>query len=289
MVTDAKGEVNFSLRHTGTMVIEGSLDDKPVFFDTLRVSDINAKTSVLFKVRTLRSFKGKVKLASGMHVDSGKVFIRGTRRFVKVDASGSYDLGLLPTDVIRMAIGMRFVASPTAVLEVNQTLVKRDTALDKLLPILVGQESFKIVYTCKDLPKDSAAKISTMMGALPIDSMRSGSGGSATTPQLLDSSRVNAALKTCDSIPNGAIVNLMPVETVPTATGEKKDSVSGTFLLPPRSGDDSGLVVASDVVSYNRCVDAPGTEKTSFDISLETTAVGSDLTVGDLSDQCVSP
>jgi len=273
LVTDAKGQADIALRAGGVYVLEGSRGDETVLFDTLRIGNPQAAATISFAVRRVKAYKGRVKLASGMHVDSGAVFIRGTRRWARVDADGGYDLGTLPVDAVRMAIGMRYAATPTSVRQINQTVVKTETTLvdSNHVPMTVLKDTVK--YTCKDVTNDTTLKRMDTAIATRPDSTS------------IDSGKVSAALKACDSLPAGTLVNVKVVNPA----GATKDSVSAGYLVITRKNPDPAFNTISYTVSYTQCLDGSGGEQTTFALTFEDTAQGSDLAVGDLAPKCVKP
>jgi hypothetical protein len=291
VVSDSKGAAAFLAAGPGTFVVEGSKEGRSLFFDTLKIGDAKALVNITYTASRLRAFQGRVNLASGMHIDSGKVFIRGTRRSVKIDSQGNYNLGILPVNIDRMGFGVRFVASPTAVLEVKATVVKRDTLIDKPVTGINGMDSLKRVYSCRELPADSALKVAKPPRATALDSALADSL-IMTGPVLgkLDSIRFNAALKSCDSIPNGALVNVT-ANDIKLESLDIPDSRSGAFLVPGNSVSTVNLDVSlGQAISYGQCVEAPGVERTSFEIKPSSALTGTfDLAVQDLPSTCIKP
>ncbi len=289
VVSNTQGRVGFNLSTSGTYIVEGSKAGQKLFFDTLRIADVKIGQTLTFHVRPLHKFQGRVKLASGMRIDSGKVFIRGTSLAVNVDAAGAYNLGLLPFDISKMAIGLRFHSSPTGVVEIRQSLILRavDTlAPVVLLPVVSGSASFMVVYTCTEAPKDSSGKLLFDSAPISLDT-----GNAAGGVLLKDSIRVSAALRSCDSIRGGTLVNLRPLEASPTIlsriSGGLNDSVNGSFLVPSLL-DAPATPSADQVVPYAHCVNATGAEKSTLDIKLEETLLGTDLSVRDLDSACTT-
>jgi hypothetical protein len=274
-VSNAKGFAAFTMLKEGTYVLEGSSGGKVVFFDTLKEVNLKVVTSITFTTRESKAFKGKVKLVSGMHVDSGAVFIRGTRRWVKVDASGSYDLGILPIDVARMGVGIRYSSSPTAVLEVNQSQTISEA----------------VKYTCKDVSKDTLNKALSPSFPGSLDSAKD-TAQATRAANSLDTVKINAAVNSCDTVPKGALLTVKVEDPQQPVSTMKKDSVSVPYIV---TGAGDSIYVTYKEISYdhvilfNQCVEAPGVEKTTFGIELQPTDDGSDLLVGDLADKCAKP
>ncbi len=292
VVSNAQGQVGFSLSTSGTYIVEGSKAGQKLFFDTLKIADVKIGQPLTFHARPLHKFQGRVKLASGMRIDSGKVFVRGTSVVVQVDAAGAYNLGLLPFDISKMAIGLRFHSSPTGVVEIHQSLIIRpvDTLVPVgpgQVPVALGPTSFLVSFTCTEAPKDSSGKL--LFDATPINL---DTGNAAGGVLLKDSVRVSAALRTCGSIRGGTLVNLRPLEASPATlsyiSGEIKDSVNGSFLVPNLL-DAPATPSADQVVPYTHCVSPTGAEKSTLEIKLEETLLGTDLLVRDLNRSCAVP
>jgi hypothetical protein len=269
MTSDDSGYVTVQLAAAGKFVVEGVSAGQTVFFDTLAVPQTTSASLFTFRTRSVRAFKGKVKLASGMRVDSGVVFIRGTGRSAKVDAAGGYDLGVLPEDAGRMAVGLRFASSPIAVLQVTEATggpVTTDTT--------------KPFYTCKDLPKDSAAKVSSPFAAtVSADSLK------PSMMSKLDTAKVSSALHSCDTLAKGSVINV-----VSPSAGTKANA--GVPLLVVQDAVAVSNITGtyrSDavVVPYAECVPTAGHESTSFDLQLQASAAGSDILIKDVAEKCL--
>src|SRR6185312_12457736 len=83
-----------------------------LFYDTLAVADSQGRADYTFRSQPPRNFQGTVRLASGLRVDSGVIFVRGTGKWARLAASGAYDLGSLPAEVALMSVGLRYSATP---------------------------------------------------------------------------------------------------------------------------------------------------------------------------------
>jgi hypothetical protein len=267
--SDSSGYVALPLRAAGKFVVEGRLHGETVFYDTLAVPDIKQPSLFTFRTRAGKVYKGKVKLASGMRIDSGWVFIRGTARAVKVDAAGAYDLGTLPEDVGRMAVGMRFASSPTSVL---QATVR--STLDSSVAI----PGTTLQYTCSDVPKDSAAKLA-LSAAATSDSL-------SYSSKATDTAKVNSALKSCDTLSKGNLINVV----IPAST----------ILVGPSHPDSLAVLVVNDakeiksatgthvsealVIPYAACIPSAGQERTTYSVQLQPS--GGDILVQDVAESC---
>lgn len=265
LVSDTGGYVRLHLTVPGKFVVEGLDAAKTLFFDTLAVADTQSASVYTFRARVAKSCKGKVKLASGMRIDSGRVFIRGTGHSVKVDTAGNYDLGILPIDVGRMGLGMRFTSRPVAVRQAVPT----------------GTDTSKQQYTCRDVPKDSAAKLST-------PALQTTPAAIADTAKL-DTGTVNPALKACDSLVKGSIISVVGQ---PEGIGvTKSDSVPDALLV--LSGEQTAntvqgmRIIEPVVVPLNQCVPTAGSENTTYDLQLQSTPVSSDILVKDVAEKCL--
>lgn len=280
LVSDKEGFVALPLKASGKLVVEGvSAAGQTLFYDTLAVPDAKANTHFTFRARELKGFKGRVSLLSGMRIDSGSVFIRGTGRFVKVDAAGNYDLGSLPADVVRMAIGMRFSSSPTSVKEV--TLVNKP---DTMGPI--STDTSKTTYQCKDVPTDSAARITAPAQRDPasVDS------GKSVPTSAVDTGKVNTALQSCDTLEQGGVINVVPPDQ---KAGTSVGDTAGTPVIVLQNARPISMVTGykgmSDpvVVPYGECIIGAGQESTTFDLQLQPTGANSDILIQDVADKCL--
>jgi hypothetical protein len=264
LVSDTGGYVRLHLNGPGKFVVEGMSAGGTLFFDTLAVADTQSASVYTFRTRTAKACKGKIRLASGMRIDSGRVFIRGTRHTVKLDTAGNYDLGLLPTDVGRMGLGLRFASRPVAVRQAVPS----------------GGDSSKKAYTCREVPKDSAAKLVAPAFQSKVES--------ADTVKP-DTNTVNPALKSCDSLVKGSVISVVgPAEAVGPA---RSDSVPDAYLV--LSGELKSNTVQGTrtiepvVVPLMQCVPNAGTENTTFDLQLQSTSVSSDILVKDVVEKCL--
>src|SRR5690606_11283828 len=221
------------------------------------------------------TFAGKVRLASGMRIDSGTVFIRGTDRWAKVDPAGHYDLGLLPVDAGRMAIGLRYAASPTGVREVTQT----DTSEGL---VSVGVPVPPPVYACTDL-EGASAKAALSGSRAPVGGAEGGGDTESNTP------KVDAAVHSCDSLASGTVVKVNPLESDSPVTGEKRDSLAIAVIVINETTTGYASLSAPRIVSYAECVAAAGGEQTLFGAQVRASAQGNDLLIGDIADKCLSP
>jgi hypothetical protein len=270
-ITDSLGYVSLSLKGPGKFVVEGVSAGRTLFFDTLAVPDINAATPFTFRVRATAAFAGKVKLASSMHIDSGMVFIRGTSRAARIDAAGNYNLGLLPADVARMAVGLRYTASPTLVQESRQ--------------VEGGPVSVTPVYNCRDVPGDSADRI---VKTSVKDPSYSGTD-SVQTRSNADSSKLNSALTACDSLPTGSVVNVVS-RSAPAATQTPDTTAVPVLVLVDEKQISSVFgktTIPAQVISYADCVPLAGHETTSYDLQLQPAGAGSDLLIKDVAAKCL--
>jgi hypothetical protein len=289
MVSNDSGYVIFHLLAPGEYVVEARRDGASLLFDTLEVSDVHAPAVFTYRARATSPVRGKVRLGSGLKVDSGTVFVRGTSRSASLGADGAYDLGLLPTDVDRMAIGLAYRASLREARIAEQRQPERPT--DSVFIGPAKPDTANPVFTCREATADSAAKFSeagmppSTSGPVPV---------SADTLKL-DTARLAAVGKSCDSLPGGTLVAIRTVKTGDSmVTGIKAvDSavvryiavegapVEGSSDITPH-GDRSTVLVP-----LNGCVAAPGTAVTTYSISLQPTPSGSDLRVGDVDAECL--
>jgi len=267
LVSDTGGYVRLTLNAAGKFVVEGVLQGRTLFFDTLAVPDLQRAAIYTFRARAQLAFRGKVKLASGLRIDSGRVFIRGTGRMAKVDSAGGYDLGLLPADAERMALGVRFVSSPVAVLSASPS------------PLSMTDTANRSPYSCKQLSGDSAGKALTPAVA----------GQQAEVSSKLDTGVVNPALKSCGALQEGTVIN---VSDGKSSAGTAVSSQETSLLV--LKGTDSTTytspkVLGPVVVPLAQCVPGAGTESTTYAVEVQQGAASGDLLVGDVSQKCLAP
>lgn len=290
MVSDSDGYVRFHLAAPGKYVAEGRQDGASLFFDTLAVADVKVLAAYTFRIRPATAARGRVRLASGLRIDSGTVFVRGTARFARLAADGAYDLGSLPADVGQLRIGLAYRAS-----------VREARVAEQLKPV-PGQDTGKItvpardtakpVFRCREVSVDSAARLgspatfaSTREGMVPMFSTQD--------TVKLDTAKVAAVDRSCDSLESGTVVavrtpqnqesQLLPKDTL-TTNLIAVDAGAATARLPGAAlnqGADPTLVPLSG------CVASPGTTQTSFEVQLSPTATGNDLFVGDVAEKCL--
>lgn len=271
-VTDSQGYAGLDLSAPGKFVVEGVSEGMTLFFDTLAAPILGKATLFTFRTRAPAVFRGKVTLVSGMRIDSGSVFIRGTSRTARLDASGNYDLGNLPSDAGRMGLGVRYVSSPTSVQESRQFTSE-------------GPVSMLPNYTCKDVvAKESTTAILDRPASLP------GTDTTIAAKDIVDSTRLGRALNACDTLSRGGIVNVVSQDTVAKA-GQKPDSTAVRVLVLAEETAVSSLngtkVLPATVIPYAGCVPASGLETTSYDLKLQATAVKSDILIGDVAAACL--
>jgi hypothetical protein len=267
LVSDTGGYVRLSLKAAGKFVVEGTWQGKTLFFDTLAVADLKQSAIYTFRARAASAFKGKVTLASGMRIDSGRVFIRGTGRTCPVDAAGGYDLGLLPADAARMGLGVRLVSSPVSVLK---TIPVKGSMTDSL-----GTAG----YVCRTLSADSAAKV--------VDS--AASPAQMNSALKLDTAKVDSALKACGTLERGSVINYsggqLPVVVGTTAPNVNLLVLSGSDSTPFTSPKSLDPVV----VPLAECVPTAGKEATSYEVDVHAGAAANDLVVQDVEEKCLGP
>jgi hypothetical protein len=277
-VTDSLGIARLDLRSAGKFVVEGVAGGQTLFYDTLAAPNIEVATPFTFRARATAAFKGKVKLVSGMRVDSGWVFIRGTSRAARLDAAGNYNLGILPADVARMGLGLRYVSSPTSVQESKE--VVPDTG--KIGPVTTAP-----AYDCKDVPMDSAARI---VKSQPAQSTQVSADSLPAAKVQPDTAKVKPALKACDSLPLGGVINVVSRDTTGNQ-GAKRDSTAVPVLVLSNEKTISSFngtkVVPATVISYADCVLGAGRETTSFALQVQISGANSDLLIGDVAAKCL--
>jgi hypothetical protein len=276
-VTDSLGYASLDLAAPGKFVVEGVSNGITLFFDTLAAPILKQATPFTFRTRPPAVYRGKVTLVSGMRIDAGSVFIRGTSRTAKLDAAGNYDLGELPSDAGRMGLGVRYVSSPTSVQESKQA-AWGDTGK-------VGPVGIPPSYTCKDVVgKESTASIL----ARPVNA--SGPDSGILTKEMVDSTKLGRALDACDTLPRGGVINVVSQDSVVKA-GQRRDSTAVPMLVLEAETSvvsfSGTKLVPATVIPYAGCVPAAGLETTSYDVKVRTTALKSDILIGDVAAACL--
>jgi hypothetical protein len=284
MVSNDSGYVTFHLLAPGKYVVEARRDGASLLFDTLAVSDVHAPTLVTYRARATSPLQGRVRLGSGLKVDSGTVFIRGTSRRASLGADGGYDLGLLPGDVDRMAIGLAYRASLREARIAEQSRISKTADTGLIGPR--NPDTAAPVFTCRVATADSAARFTDARTPPASSGFPSASADSLK----LDTARLAAVGRSCDSLPSGTLVAIGTVRTdEATPTGVKATdgavveyiAVDGSPAVPLQ-GD-----TATVLVPLKGCVAAPGTAVTTYSLSFRPTPSGTDLYVGDVDAGCL--
>lgn len=270
LVTDSAGYARFRMARAGAYVIEGSRGGAVLFYDTLAVADSLGRADYTFRSRPSRSFQGAVRLLSGLRVDSGVIFVRGTGLTARLTAEGAYDLGDLPAEVSLMSVGLRYRASPR---EFRVAELKNDTTK----PVSLNDS-----FSCRVIPRDSAEKQPSYQAV--TGGPATASPDKATTgPATFDSTRIKAAAGSCDSLQSGTVVTVKAPD--PKSGPLVRDSVvSAPYVVVDGQGSTQPVLVP-----LKGCVAAPGSESTTFSVSLQPSTTGADALVGDVSGSCVAP
>ncbi len=247
LVTDTGGYARIALKAPGKFVVEGIRNDQTLFFDTLAVADLKHSAIFTFRARAPLAFKGKVKLVSGMRVDTGRVFIRGTGRMCQVDSAGGYDLGLLPADAGRMGLGVRLVSAPVAVLN---AIPIRSPATDTTL---------RDGYMCRTLTGDSADKA--------VDQARAVSEAPAAK---VDTVAVDSALKACGAVARGSVISVSG-SAVSSDAGVKTTQPVSILVLSTTgsSGYNTPKSTEPVLVPLSECAPAAGKETTTYAVDVQ--------------------
>jgi hypothetical protein len=111
LVTNDSGKVNFFLKKNGTYMAAGKRGDTVLFIDTLRTRAPTGNPgspgglgNPSFLVETPVRASGKVRLNSGLTIDTGRVLLRGTTIMAALTDSGAYDLDWLPSAAQKAAV-----------------------------------------------------------------------------------------------------------------------------------------------------------------------------------------
>jgi hypothetical protein len=277
-VTDSLGYAGLDLSAPGKFVVEGVLAGNTLFFDTLATPILNKATLFTFRIRASALFRGKVSLVSGMRIDSGSVFIRGTSRTAKLDAAGNYDLGSLPWDAGRMGLGVRYVSSPTTV-----QVSKQVTLIDSLAVPTTGIPAD--AYACTEVAaKEASAVILAQPARAP------GTDPGILAKDMADSTKLGRALNACDTLTRGGVVNVVSRDSS-IKEWQKRDSTAVAILV--LAGETSVIsfngtkVMPATVIPYAGCVPAAGREATSYEVTVQATAARSDILIGDVAAACL--
>jgi hypothetical protein len=105
LTTDDSGRVNFFLKKNGSYMAAGKRGDSVLFIDTLKTKapvgggsgNPGGLGNPTFKVERPVQATGKLRLHSGLLVDTGRVLVRGTKIESAIRDSGAYNLGWLPS------------------------------------------------------------------------------------------------------------------------------------------------------------------------------------------------
>lgn len=116
LTTDSTGIAHFYLKKGGTYMTSGKKGDSVVFIDTLRVKVPSAPSVNIdgglgnpqFLVESPVPATGRVRMYSGLVVDSGQVLLRGTKITATLGDSGTYNLGWLPQSVQKTVVTITY-------------------------------------------------------------------------------------------------------------------------------------------------------------------------------------
>lgn len=282
--SDSLGYARFQLLRPGKYVVEGRRDGAALFFDTLAVPDVGSLSIYTFRARPSLAVKGAVRLESGFRVESGTVFVRGTERFARLDSAGGFDLGLLPGDVGRLAVGLSYRAAAREARIAEQVV-------DPSKPISL-HDTASPVYACREVSVDSAARLaSRTQGSATLPPGSQDAGASADTARL-DTARLAAVGRSCDSLAGGTVI-VVQSRTVAAGVVTKPDSALARYIAVrsdalaadvPSSSTAGG---GTTLVPLGGCVAAPGKTTTTYDVEFVGAAAGGgSLLVGDVADGC---
>lgn len=277
-VTDSLGYASLDLSAPGKFVVEGVSAGITLFFDTLATPILDKATLFTFRIRASAEYHGKVSLVSGMRIDSGSVFIRGTSRTAKLDAAGNYDLGSLPWDAGRMGLGVRYVSSPTTV-----QVSKQVSLIDSLTVPSTGIPAD--AYACAEV----AAKEATAV-ILDPQPRAPGAETGILAKDMADSTKLGRALNACDTLTRGGVVNVVSRDSS-VKEWQTRDSTAVAVLVLAGETSVSSFngtkMMPATVIPYAGCVPAAGRETTSFEVKVQTTAAMSDILIGDVAAACL--
>src|SRR5690606_30309972 len=112
--TDNSGNAYFYLKKGGAYMTAGKRGDSVLFIDTLRIKDISGPMNSgslgnpLFTIETPVRATGRVRLLSGLEIESGLVMLRGTRITSKLGDSGDYNLGWVPPSAQKTVVTVTY-------------------------------------------------------------------------------------------------------------------------------------------------------------------------------------
>lgn len=102
-------------------------DGASLGFAGLSVTDTGRSDTLRLSRQPSRNLQGTLVLASGLTIDSGKVFLRGTRHAARVDAFGFYDLGALAPPAEAWTLELSYRARPLVIREIDgESTVRKD-------------------------------------------------------------------------------------------------------------------------------------------------------------------
>lgn len=109
--TDSDGYVRFTVKRAGSYMAQGQRGDTVLLIDTLHAGK---KDTVVFRTAGVQRLRGKVRLYSGYTIDTGFVFLRGSRISVAVSSTGDYDFGYVPLSADNLTLGAQYHAHPAS-------------------------------------------------------------------------------------------------------------------------------------------------------------------------------
>ncbi len=134
--TSEQGWARLAFAATGDYRVEVlGPDGASLGFAGLAVTDTGRSDTLRLSRQPSRNLQGTLVLASGLTIDSGKVFLRGTRHAARVDASGAYDLGALAPPAESWTLELSYRARPLVIREIDgESTVRKDAQPGLLVP-----------------------------------------------------------------------------------------------------------------------------------------------------------
>jgi hypothetical protein len=121
----------------GTYRVEAmGQDGSSLGFTTLAVEDTGRSDTLQFSRQGLRTIRGKIDLASGLILDSGRVYFSGTRHAAKVNGQGLFDLGTLAEGISAWPLELSYRARSSVVREITlESTLRKDSMPGLAVPM----------------------------------------------------------------------------------------------------------------------------------------------------------
>jgi hypothetical protein len=248
--TDDSGRVSFFLKKNGTFMASGKRGDSVLFIDTLRTK---APVSVpgspgglgnpTFLVETPVQATGKLRLTSGLMVDTGRVMLRGTKLASSINDSGDYNLGWLPSAAQKIDITVTYEGHP------RETRFVKVSAQGSQLTVHAGSPAGRCLA-------DSTASV---VPALNSTGSLSSKSDVARIAGKACAHRVGAKVRVLEINPAGAVVRSLGDYVIPSADApslwdgaDSDSSAVPTACIEPEKNLSNGLTGRATLRLANR-------------------------------------